>query len=255
MIKIGLHGASGKMGESIVNVLQNDEMAEISILHCIDEIKYQIPKNVIVTDSYDKLVQNCDIIIDFSIAVGTQNLLEYVLEHPKPLVIGTTGLNNHQFNLLKQASEKMPITYATNMSLGVAVLNTLVSKASKSLKDFDIEIVEQHHRYKKDAPSGTALTLGQSAANARGLELEDVRVSGRNGLIGQRSKDEIAIMSLRGGDIAGWHRVGFYNDGEFIELSHTATNRSTFAKGAVFVAKWCVNQKNALYSIYDCLGV
>ena len=201
------------------------------------------------------MLENSDIVIDFTIAFATETLLEAALENPTPLVIGTTGLSPHQKNLLDEASKVMPILYSTNMSLGVAVLNKLVSLASSALKDFDIEIVEQHHRYKKDAPSGTAITLGENAAAARGLNLEDVRVSGRNGLIGERSKDEIAIMALRGGDIVGRHTVGFYNDGEFIELNHTATSRDTFAKGALRAAKWLVNQKNGLYSINDCLGI
>jgi len=127
--------------------------------------------------------------------------------------------------------------------------------ASEALSDFDIEIVEMHHRYKKDAPSGTALTLGESVASARGLILDEVRVSGRNGNIGERSKDEIAIMALRGGDIVGRHTVGFYNDGEFIELNHTATSRDTFAKGAIKAAKWIVDKEPKLYSINDCLGL
>ena len=171
------------------------------------------------------------------------------------MVIGTTGLNEHQQNLIVTASEQAPILYATNMSLGVALLNKLVGIASSSLRDFDIEIVEMHHRYKKDAPSGTALTLADTAAKARDLNLSDVRVSGRNGNIGARTKDEISVMALRGGDIVGKHTVGFYNDGEFIELNHTATSRDTFAKGAIFAGKWLVNQKNNLYTIQDCLNI
>jgi 4-hydroxy-tetrahydrodipicolinate reductase len=123
------------------------------------------------------------------------------------------------------------------------------------LREFDIEIVEQHHRYKKDAPSGTAMTLGEYAARGRGLDLNEVRISGRNGMIGERTKDEIAIMALRGGDIVGRHTVGFYNDGEFIEMNHTATSRNTFAKGAIRAAKWIATQENGLYHISDCLGL
>jgi len=182
-------------------------------------------------------------------------MLEAVLEIPKPLVIGTTGLNAHQLNLLKQASENMPILYATNMSLGVALLNKLVHQAAAALKGFDIEIVEMHHRHKKDAPSGTALTLGESAATGRGLALDKVRISGRDGNIGERSADEIAVMALRGGDIVGRHTVGFYNDGEFIELNHTATSRNTFSKGAIRAASWLVDKEAGLYSIGDCLGI
>jgi 4-hydroxy-tetrahydrodipicolinate reductase len=141
------------------------------------------------------------------------------------------------------------------MSLGVAILNKLVYLASKSLEDFDIEIVEQHHRYKKDSPSGTAMTLAEHCAKARELDLNKVRVSGRDGMIGERTKDEIAVMALRGGDIVGRHTVGLYNDGEFLELNHTATSRDTFAKGAVKAAKWLKDQKPGLYSINDCLGI
>ena len=149
----------------------------------------------------------------------------------------------------------MPVFYATNMSLGVAVLNLLAKQAATILKGFDIELVEMHHRHKKDAPSGTAMTLAQTLAKARNLDLNKVRVSGRDGLIGERKKDEIAVMSLRGGDIVGKHTVGFYENGEFLELSHSATSRATFAKGAVTVAKWLVSQKNGLYSMNDFLGM
>ena len=254
-MKIGVHGSTGKMGQLIIENIKNDTDIKSCTLHAIEEFSFPIPENSLVTDSYEELFENSDIIIDFTIAFATETLLEAALENPTPLVIGTTGLTPHQKNLLDEASKMMPVLYSTNMSLGVAVLNKLVSLASSALKDFDIEIVEQHHRYKKDAPSGTAMTLGENAAVARGLNLEDVRVSGRNGLIGERSKDEIAIMALRGGDIVGRHTVGFYNDGEFIELNHTATSRNTFAKGALRAAKWLANQKNGLYSINDCLGI
>ena len=149
----------------------------------------------------------------------------------------------------------MPILYATNMSLGVAVLNRLAALASKALREFDAEIVEQHHRHKKDAPSGTALTLGERVAAARGLNLKEVLVTGRDGLVGARSKDEIAILAVRGGDVVGRHTVGFYNEGEFIELNHTATSRATFAKGAIKAAIWVAGQSSRLYGIDDCLGL
>lgn len=255
MINIGIYGATGRMGQMIMQNLSHDSEAKVSVVHAIEEFKTPIDASIKVTDSIDEFLRHCDVAIDFTIAKGTEALLESVIDMPKPLVIGTTGLIPHQKNLLKEASEKMPILYATNMSLGVAVLNKLVFLASKSLKEFDIEIVEQHHRHKKDAPSGTAMTLGESAASGRELDLDKVRVSGRNGLIGERSKDEIAIMALRGGDVVGRHTVGFYNDGEFIELNHTATSRATFAKGAIKAAKWIVGQSNGLYNINDCLGL
>ncbi|MDX1808460.1 MAG: 4-hydroxy-tetrahydrodipicolinate reductase [Sulfurospirillaceae bacterium] len=254
-LRVGIHGSTGRVGQLLVENLKGDDEAYPHMLHAIEEYKSILPANAILTESYDELFENSDVIIDFTIAFATESLLEAALEKPTPLVIGTTGLNEHQKNLLNEASKLMPILYSTNMSLGVAVLNKLVAIASKSLSDFDIEIVEQHHRYKKDAPSGTAMTLGEHAASARGLNLEDVRVSGRNGLIGERSKDEIAIMALRGGDIVGRHTVGFYNNGEFIELNHTATSRDTFAKGAIKAAKWIGKQENGLYTIDDCIGL
>ena len=255
MINVGIHGSTGRVGRLLIDNLMKDKEAKPSILHAIEEFSFTIPKESMTTNDVLVLLEKSDVIIDFTISMGTETLLENALKSPKPLVIGTTGLNEHQQNLLKEAANNMPILYSTNMSLGVAVLNRLVELASRSLSDFDIEIVEQHHRFKKDAPSGTALTLGEHAARGRGLDLDDVRVSGRNGLIGERTKDEIAIMALRGGDIVGRHTVGFYNDGEFIEMNHTATSRDTFAKGAIKAAKWIINQPNGLYKISDCLGL
>ncbi|AFL67518.1 4-hydroxy-tetrahydrodipicolinate reductase [Sulfurospirillum barnesii] len=255
MINVGIHGSTGRVGRLLIENLMKDKEARPYVLHALEDFNFTPPKEAILTDSVSELLEKSTVVIDFTIAMGTEVLLENVLKNPTPLVIGTTGLNEHQHNLLKEAASNMPILYATNMSLGVAVLNRLVELASKSLSDFDIEIVEQHHRFKKDAPSGTALTLGEHAARGRGLHLDDVRVSGRNGLIGERSKDEIAIMALRGGDIVGRHTVGFYNDGEFIEMNHTATSRDTFAKGAIKAAKWIINQPNGLYTISDCLGL
>ena len=255
MINVGIHGSTGRVGRLLIENLMKDTDAKPSVLHAIDDFGFATPRDAIITESVATLLTQSDVVIDFTISMGTQTLLEHALANPKPLVIGTTGLDEHQQNLLKEAATLMPILYSTNMSLGVAVLNRLVELASKSLSDFDIEIVEQHHRYKKDAPSGTALTLGEHAARGRGLNLDDVRVSGRNGLIGERTKDEIAIMALRGGDIVGRHTVGFYNDGEFIEMNHTATSRDTFAKGAIKAAKWITKQPNGLYTISDCLGL
>jgi 4-hydroxy-tetrahydrodipicolinate reductase len=218
-----------------------------------NELDFAIDPAVLVTNDMDVFLKSSDVIIDFSLPEATQKLLECAMEHPRPLVIGTTGMDAHQLNLLKSASEHMPILYATNMSLGVALLNKLVATAAKTLEGFDIEIVEQHHRHKKDAPSGTALTLAHSAAHARNLDLDAVRVSGRDGNIGERTKDEIAVMALRGGDIVGRHTVGFYNEGEFVELHHTATSRNTFSKGSIRAAKWLANKEAGLYTISDCL--
>ena len=255
MIKVGVFGASGRVGKLIIEDLKQSEGMQLSAVYARRELDFGIDPSVLVTSEMDALLRASDVVIDFSLPEACEKLLEAALNNPTPLVIGTTGLSVHQLNLLKEASQRMPVLYATNMSLGVALLNKLVYQASQALRDFDIEIVEMHHRHKKDAPSGTALTLAESAAKARGLELDEVRVSGRDGNIGERSKDEIAVMALRGGDIVGRHTVGFYNDGEFIELNPTATSRNTFSKGAIRAARWLVEQKEGLYSISDCLGL
>lgn len=257
MTKVGVFGASGRVGRLVVENLLSDSEAHVESVHVEAELDFPLPSGVMVTNDYKTFLDASDVIIDFSAPVGVEKLLQTALENGcnKPIVIGTTGLDEHQKNLMKEASGKMPILYATNMSMGIAVLNRLVLMASKVLNDFDCEIVEMHHRFKKDAPSGTALTLAEYAAEARGLELSDVRVSGRNGIIGERTDNEIAVMSLRGGDIAGRHTAGFYNEGEYIELSHTATSRHTFAKGAIRAAKWLSKQQPGYYSIYDCLGI
>lgn len=255
MINVGIHGGTGRVGRLLIENLKGDENANVSVVHAIEEIDFTIDEAIMITNDTAVLLKNCDVVIDFTLPDGTESLLEAALKNPKALVIGTTGLSKHQLNLLDEAARNMPVLYATNMSLGVAILNKLAALASKALSDFDAEIVEQHHRYKKDAPSGTALTLAEHVAKARGLDLDNVRVSGRDGNIGERSKDEIAVMALRGGDIVGRHTAGFYNDGEFIELNHTATSRDTFAKGAIKASKWIVSQKSGLYNITDCLGI
>jgi 4-hydroxy-tetrahydrodipicolinate reductase len=253
MIKVGVFGASGRVGRLLIEDLKQEKNISLSAVYVRENLDFSIDPSILVTNNLHIFLNACDIVIDFSLPEACQALLEEALKTPKPLVIGTTGLDSHQMNLLKEASEMMPILYATNMSLGVALLSKLVHLASATLEGFDIEIVEQHHRHKKDAPSGTALTLAHSAADGRGLDLDKVRVSGRNGNIGERTKDEIAVMALRGGDIVGRHTVGFYNDGEFIELNHTATSRNTFSKGALRAGKWLINKPEGLYSIADCL--
>ena len=253
MVRVGIFGANGRVGKLIIDDLKEANNISLGAVFVRDELNFSIDPSVMVSTDLNSFLNSCEIIIDFSLPDACESLLEAAIKNPKPLVIGTTGLNTHQLNLLKQASEKMPILYATNMSLGVALLNKLVYQASAALEGFDIEIVEMHHKHKKDAPSGTALTLGESAAAGRGLDLDKVRVSGRDGNIGERSEDEIAVMALRGGDLVGRHTIGFYNDGEFIELNHTATSRNTFSKGAIRAASWLADKDDGLYSIADCL--
>ncbi|BAF71195.1 4-hydroxy-tetrahydrodipicolinate reductase [Sulfurovum sp. NBC37-1] len=255
MTKVGIVGSTGRMGAHLIKNVLEEEGLELAALHVFDELTVDVPDEVLITNSMSEVLKACDVVIDFSAPVATQELCEEALKNPTALVIATTGFTAHQQNLLTEAAKEMPVLYSSNMSAGIALLKQLVEQVSATLKDFDIEIVEQHHRHKVDAPSGTALTLGEFAAKGRGLDLDDVRVSGRDGQIGARTKDEIAVMALRGGDIVGRHTVGFYNDGEFLELNHTATSRETFSKGAIRAAKWLVDQKNGLYSINDCLGI
>lgn len=253
MIKVGVFGASGRVGKLLLEDIKTATDMSLSSVYVRNNLDFSIDPSVLVTSDMKSFLSASDVIIDFSLPDACEELLEAARTTPKPLVIGTTGLNTHQLNLLKDASQMMPILYATNMSLGVALLNKLVYQASAALSGFDIEIVEMHHKHKKDAPSGTALTLGEAAAQGRGLDLDKVRISGRDGNIGQRSEDEISVMALRGGDIVGRHTVGFYNDGEFLELNHTATSRNTFSKGALRAAHWLHNKEIGLYGISDCL--
>ena len=255
MTKIGILGATGRMGAHLIQNTIDDPELELAAVHIYDELKVPLPEGVLATNSIDALLEASEVVIDFSAPNATQELCERAMEKPRGLVIATTGLSQHQQNLILEASKAMPVLYSSNMSAGIALLKQLVEQVSRTLKDFDIEIVEMHHRHKVDAPSGTALTLGEFAAKGRGLELDKVRVSGRDGQIGPRSKDEIAVMALRGGDIVGRHTVGFYNDGEYLELNHTATSRETFSKGAIRAAKWLADQQPGFYSINDCLGI
>jgi len=252
-MKYGIVGATGRVGQILVNIIKNsDDSIGAVMFEGPQTIEFE--KDTVITNDAKTLLENSDVVIDFSAPAATQNVLEAAIENPKPLVIATTGLNDHQQNLMLEVSKLAPVLYATNMSLGVAILNKLVL-VSEKLRDFDIEIVEQHHHFKVDAPSGTALTLAESCAKARGLDLKEVMVTGRSGHVGARTKDEIGVFAVRGGDVVGRHTVGFYNEGEFLELNHTATSRETFARGAIKVSKWLVNQKPGLYSINDALGI
>lgn len=252
MVRFGIYGATGRVGKLLAEHLANDPNRKLSVVFVRNNLDFSLPAETLVTNDMSVFLKSCDVVIDFTSPKGTETLVDAAMKFGgKPLTIGTTGLDPNQQSLLKDASQKMPILYATNMSLGVALLNKFVYMASKALPDFDIEIVEMHHRLKKDSPSGTALTLANSAGKARELDLNSAMVNGRSGLIGERNRKEIGVMALRGGDIVGEHTVGFYGDGEYIKLSHTATSRSTFAMGAIKASCWLRTQPNGLYSIQD----
>lgn len=255
MINVGVFGAGGRVGKLIVDLLTTQQALKLATVFVRKTLDFSLPPSTLITNDFNIFLSSCDVVIDFTLPDATTTLLETAIEHnPKPIVVGTTGLDDYQINLLQVASATMPILYASNMSFGVAILHEVIRQAAKALADFDIEIVEMHHRHKKDAPSGTALALAQTCAEARSLSLENI-LYGRKGQTGERSDDEIAILAMRGGDVAGRHTVGFYNEGEYLEFNHTATNRITFAKGALRAAQWLATQKPGYYSIRDALGL
>lgn len=249
MLEVGIFGATGRVGKLLIDEILAHKKTTLASVYVRSELQYNMPSSTLITSDMETFLESSQVIIDFSSPEATQKLLESAKSLPKPLVIGTTGLNTTQTKLLDACSAQMPILYATNMSEGIAMLNKLVALLSEKLHNYDIEITEIHHRHKKDAPSGTALTLATTAAKARNLD-ETALCFGREGEA-LRKKDEIGVLSLRGGDVVGRHVVGFYADGEYIELTHNATSRTTFAKGALHAALWLAKQKNGLYTMQD----
>ncbi len=249
MLEIGIFGATGRVGNLLISEILANKNTKLASVYVRNELQYSIPSSVLVTKDMESFVNSSQIIIDFSSPEATIKLLECAKENPTPLVIGTTGLNKEQLEFLHKCGNLMPILYSTNMSEGIAILNKVIELLSSRLSDYDIEITEIHHKYKKDSPSGTALTLAQTVANARGLDDNTFKM-GRDGVC-IRNENEIGIMSLRGGDVVGRHTVGFYGNGEYIELTHNATSRLTFAKGALHAALWLKKQNNGVYSMKD----
>ncbi len=257
-------GACGRMGGRIINIIAGTEGAELSGAFdhpdnpCIGKDAGEVAgadvRGVPVEDSVDKVIGKGNVIIDFTFHEATVRHAEAAAEAGIPIVIGTTGLSNEQIERLRELSEKIPVVQAPNMSVGVNLLYKLVETAARTLgDDYDIEIVEAHHRLKKDAPSGTALQLGRVAAEAVGRTLEKDGVFERNGIIGERTSTEIGIQTVRAGDIVGEHTVMFGGIGERIEIVHKASSRDTFAKGAVRAALWIVNQEPGFYNMLDVL--
>ena len=197
-----------------------------------------------------------DVVIEFSTPEATLAHVALAAQARKPLVIGTTGLDEKGHQALEAAAKTAPILWAPNMSLGVNWLLALVEQTARRLgEDYDIEILEMHHRHKVDAPSGTALALGKAAAAGRQIDLAAKSQRVRDGITGARTRGDIGFATLRGGDNAGEHRVLFAADGEMIELAHRATSRRVFARGAVAAAQWLAGQKPGLYAMKDVLGI
>lgn len=249
MIGIGVFGSTGRVGRLLVNEILAHDDCNLSCIFVRNDLHYNAPSSTLVTKDMNHFIESSQVIIDFSSQEATDALLKHALDNPRPIVIGTTGLNKESIKLMERASKKMPILYSTNMSIGVAVLNKIANIVSKELLDFDIEIMEAHHKYKKDSPSGTALSLASSVARGRNLD-ESNYVYNRLG-INERKKDDIGITSVRGGDLAGKHTVGFYGNGEYIELVHNATSRLIFAKGALKAALWIRDKENGLFNTQD----
>ena len=196
------------------------------------------------------------VVIDFTNPEASLGFLRAASKKRAPVVIATTGFNPKQLAEIKRLSKRTPTLLSANTSLGVNVLVSLLGKAAKMLgDDYDVEIIEAHHRFKKDAPSGTALALGRAVAHALNRDLEKIGINGRKGIVGERSKKEIALFSVRAGDIVGEHTVIFGGIGERLEFIHRAHSRDTFARGAIRAAQWLATRKPGLYGMQDVLGL
>lgn len=243
-MKIGILGAGGRMGKMIAK-----EISAGGYLATLGPT----PKR---GDDLHSAFKACDVMIDFTAADAVVEHAALSHQHGTALVVGTTGLNEKDHAALKTAAQKAPVLHAANMSLGVNLLLSLVEQAAEKLShEFDIEIFEAHHRDKKDAPSGTALALGHAAAKGRKVKLEDALVPARHGLIGGRVPGSIGMSVFRGGDVVGDHTVTFAGPGERLELTHKASDRNLFAKGAIKAALWLHGKKPGLYTMRDVLGV
>ena len=261
--KLVITGAAGRMGRRILSLAT--EAGQFDIIAAIERkdhpdigkdagfVAAAVPMNV-------KLTSTCpagaDVVIDFSLPGATNKTVDYCLENGAAMVSGTTGLSKEHLEKIKGACEKIPVIHTTNMSVGMNVLFALAGKVASMLGgDYDIEIIEQHHRFKKDAPSGSALTLAENIRTATGKYLSGSFTYGRSGKDALRQKGTIGIHAVRAGDITGIHSVIFSTLGETVTLSHNAHSRDTFARGALRAAKWLVGKKPALYSMADVLEI
>ena len=252
--KLIVVGAAGRMGKRIVSLA-----SQFDIIAAVESCDHpDIGKNAGVENvSFESVfAPGADVVIDFSQPVSVEQTVQYCLENNAALVLGTTGLTAEQVAKIKAASKKVPVIYGTNMSIGMNVLFTLVGKVASMLgEDYDIEIIEQHHRFKKDAPSGSALTLAENICVESGDYLNGSFTYGRSGKDAIRQKGSIGIHSVRAGDISGIHSVIFSTLGETVTLEHNAHSRDGFARGALRAAEWLVGKKPALYSMAEVLGL
>ncbi len=261
MVNIAVNGSGGRMGQQIIGVISETEGTLLSAaLERSGSPLLGQPVSLFPdlnhSDNAEQAVLKSDILIDFSAPSATMTLLDLCVDAGKGIVIGTTGLNNDERERISLASKSIPVLFAPNMSVGVNLLCKLVEVAAKTLgEDFDVEIIEAHHKHKKDAPSGTAIRLAEVAVEALGRSYADDVCCERKGLIGERPPKEIGVQTIRGGDIVGEHTVMYIGDGERIELVHKATNRVIFAKGAVRAACWLHGRDAGLYDMFDVLDL
>lgn len=256
-INFAISGAMGRMGQMITDVAKSSgDMVLCGGLEYSASPHQGSPCGTgVITDDATSLAQ-AKVIIDFSRPEATMALIEVAKSTSQALVIGTTGLDDAQEATLREAAKTVPILYCANTSMGVNLLAKLVQKAAQALgNEWDIEVVETHHNQKVDAPSGTALALGRAAADGRGVPLDDVRDSGRDGITGARKSGDIGFAVMRGGNVAGEHSVIFFSEDERIELTHIANQRTIFARGALSAARFMAQQPAGLYSMDDVLGL
>jgi 4-hydroxy-tetrahydrodipicolinate reductase len=243
MTKIIITGAKGRMGQALISCAKN--FRDLKIVAAIDR-----------GDDLGAVIAKTDAVIDFSSHDATPGIVELCAKNKKAVVVGTTGHSDSEKSQIVDRKSQIPMVWASNFSTGVNTLFWLTRKAAEILgNDFDLEIIEMHHRLKKDAPSGTAKTLAEILADVRKLQLDKAARHGRVGIVGERTDSEIGIHSIRGGDVVGDHTVIFANTGERLELAHKASSRDTFANGALRAALWVAKQKPGIYDMQDVLGL
>ncbi len=254
MIRITICGIAGRMGRELIGAAH--EYPDIKIAAGLEISGHALIGKAIedipVYDDIRTAVRECDCVIDFTNHRAALSTLQYLLSEIRPFVSGSTGFSEKEFDAINEISRRVPVFVAPNMSLGINALYELVRRASGNLPEFDIEIIETHHRSKKDAPSGTAKEM----INIIRANRPDIKiVSERNGTTGGRESGEMGVFAIRGGDVVGEHRVLFLGSGEFIELRHYATSRRCFARGALTAARFMIGRKSGLYTMADLLNV
>lgn len=265
-IRIGILGASGRMGKTLIEacVAQPDLVLGAAIERVgsslvgadAGELAGVGTQGVKIVDDLASVVDDFDILIDFTRPEVTLKALEVCTAHNKKIVIGTTGFDQAGLDAIDKAAKQIPVVFAPNMSVGVTLTLKLLKMAAEVLNEgFDIEVYEAHHRHKVDAPSGTALRMAEVVAETLGRDLKTCAVYGREGITGERDPNTIGFATVRAGDIVGDHTVMFAGIGERVEITHKASSRMTFANGAMRASSWLNNQPNGLYSMQDVLGI